>query len=255
MSEENHTEEQTNTPDPAPAENTPPETTEQQQPKENNDWAKRRLSEVAAQRRAAEERAREYENEIIKLKAERDNWRRQNMEGDQQIQQQVNRDYSHLPQEDIDAIVNQRVEQKLRDQTQQSDFDKRVGDLNVKAEKEFGTAYADSVQNLQAAGVGGREFLDVLTSVDNPEKLIVWLGQDANIDAAMNLSNLPLHRMGAEMQRLALRAAKDMAKKKSNAPAPIDPVNGSHVGTGGEPDPSNTSAWMKWRAETARKRR
>ena len=244
----------TNAPNPAdtPAEvvQTPP--AEQQTPANNQppEWVPRRMAELAAARRAAEQRAQQeadarqrLEQEIAQLRAG------QGGEGNPTPQPAA-------PHQNVEQLARTYAEQLVQQRMQEQQTAGRIAEVDAAARKEFGADYDASVQNLTMAGVGGPEFLSVITSVPNPEKLVTWLGKAENIGEAMRVASLPPVQMGIEMTKLAGRAAKEMAKQVSKAPPPVEGIESGSSGSSGGSEPKvGTPEWFKWRNETAKRRR
>lgn len=206
-------------------------------------WVPKRISEITAARRAAEARAAELEAEVARLRASATS-----TPADPAAPAPSN--------QSVEELAKAYAARMVREQTEQQSVSSRVAEIESAGVKEFGDDFNKSVQNLQLAGVGGPEFLKVLTNVPGAEKVITWMGKDANISEAMRIASLDPVQMGIELMKLTPRASKDLAKQISKAPAPITPVDGSGGGDDGAmPDPTNTKAWQEWRNKTARRKR
>lgn len=241
------TNDQTVTP-PAEVVQTPPEQ-QQQQNQQPPEWVPKRMGELAAARRAAEQRAEQVAAENARLQQELAQLRG-GQPGDTTQQQptQQHPNVEQLARTYAEQLVNQRM--------QEQQTTSRIAEVDAAARKEFGADYDASVQNLTMAGVGGPEFLSVITSVPNPEKLVTWLGKTENLAEAMRVTSLPPVQMGIEMTKLASRAAKEMAKQVSKAPPPVEGIEAGGSGGGGSSEPKlGTPEWYKWRNENARRRR
>jgi hypothetical protein len=216
-------------------------------------WVPKRISEITAARRRAEEerdaerqRAAKLEEELAKLR------------------QQPNADGTPQPtpapapnQQQFDQLVNARAEALARQQRETETLNQRIAAINADGTKEFGAEFDKAVGNLNMAGIGGPEFLKVLTSIDNGAKVVAYLGKPENMNEAIRIGSLDPVQMGIEMAKLSDKAAKAFAKQVSKAPAPIEPVTsrGNTGGDGPEPDPSDQKAWIAWRNKTARRGR
>jgi hypothetical protein len=211
-----------------------------QQP--DTSWVPKRISEITAARRAAEQRAEQAEAEVARLRAGQ--------------QQPIDGQQTQKPDQSVDQLARAYAERMVRDQREQDTMKSRIDAINEAGAKEFGDDFEKSVQNLNMAGIGGPEFLKVLTSIDGPEKVVTWLGKSENLNEAMRLASLDPLQMGIEMMKLSSKAAKALSKQISKAPAPISPVDGSGSSSdGAAPDPSDTKAWIAYRNKTARRRR
>lgn len=213
-----------------------------QQP--DTSWVPKRISEITAARRAAEARAADLEAEVARLRA---------------AQTAAPVDPANppvAPPPDIDKLARSYAERMVNEQRAQDTMKSRIDAINEAGMKEFGEDFDKSVQNLNMAGIGGPEFLKVITSIPNAEKVVTWLGKDGNINEAMRIASLDPIQMGIEMTKLAPKAAKELAKQISKVPPPVDLVDGGGGDSGGvEPDPKDTKAWMAWRAKNRKTRR
>jgi len=197
------------------------------------EWARKRMGELAAAKNSAAE-------QLAALKA--------------QIQVQQEPQQSYQPQQNVEELATQIANQRLQEQT----FLNKMNDIEKRAKEEFGQDYDRSVQNLQLAGVGGNDFLHALAEVPNPEKVITWLGKSENVNDAIRIASLSPMQLGIELTKLSTKAAKELSKQKSSAPAPVGEVSGGSsapTGGGAEPPMSDTEAWVAWRRQTARKKR
>ena len=219
--------------------NQEPIETPKEEPKQENsynelpDWARRRMGELAAEKNAAKQKLEEYQN------------------------QSHQPEQNYAPQENIQELAMTYAKQIAAQQVQEQSFVAKMTEIEKNAKAEFGDVYDKSVTNLQLAGVGGQDFLQALAAIPSPEKVITYLGKSENINDAIRIANLSPMQMGVELTKLSSKATKELGKQKSNAPAPVGDVDGgSSRATGSvEPDPSDTAAWVAWRAANARKRR
>lgn len=230
----------------------PPATGEQgqeQDPPPATHWAEKRLGEMAARRRAAEQRAADLEAELQQLRAAGG---RQPAPQEQQGQQG---EYHQLTQAEIDEIAelraNQMLEQREQQRTQQSAaqvFNDRLTAVDKEATEQFGDSYTRAVNNLQNVGVGGREFLDVLTRNKNAGAILTWMGHPDNLDEAARLAALDPVDLAFELAEVAPKAVKATAATRTKAPAPLDTLNGrGGAPSGRAPDPKDTAAWIAHR--------
>lgn len=198
------------------------------------DWARKRMGELAAAKNSAAE-------QLAALKAQ--------MQQVQQVQHS-----EPQPTHNIEELATQIANQRLQEQN----FLNKMNEIEKNAKEEFGQDYDRSVQNLQLAGVGGNDFLHALAEVPNPEKVITYLGKSENVNEAIRISQLSPMQLGIELTKLSSKAAKELSKQKSSAPAPVGEVSGGSsapTGGGAEPPMSDTEAWIAWRRQTARKKR
>lgn len=195
------------------------------------DWARKRMGELAAQKNAEKERAAQLQAQI------------------ESFSQQAPTAQS---QEDVYAIAQKIADQRLSEQT----FIQKMGQIESTAKEQFGEEYDRAISNLSLAGVQSNDFLKALAEIPNPEKVLVFLGRSDNVADAIRIANLNPLQMGIEMTKLSSKAAKELSKQRSNAPAPVGEVSGgSSASSGGtEPPMSDTQAWIAWRNKTKRSR-
>lgn len=221
--------------DPAPAD--PPADDPPQQ--HDTSWVPKRISEITAARRKAEEERDALRAEIERLKTA--------------TTTTAETKTHQAPQQDIEKLADALAERKLNDR----EMTRKIAAINEAGAKEFGDDFEKSVQNLNMAGIGGPDFLKVLTSIDAAEKVVTYLGKPEHLNEALRIGSLDPVQMGIEMAKLSEKANKALAKQISKAPAPIEPVTsrGNAGGDGVEPDPSDQKAWIAWRNKSARKKR
>lgn len=213
---------------------------EQENKASDTSWVPKRIGEVTAARRAAEARAEAAEAELARLRAG-------------QVQQTETP--THAPDQSVEALAKAYAERMVREQQSTESMNSRIAAINEAGAKEFGDDYEKSVQNLQMAGVGGADFLKVLTSVDGAEKLVTYLGKSENLNEAMRVATMDPVQMAVELTKMSTKAAKALSKQISKAPPPATTIDGSGASDGSAPDPSDTAAWMKWRSQNRKSRR
>lgn len=240
------TEQQTEAPQQT-TETQPAEHTEQRQQTDTS-WVPRRISEITAARRAAEQRAEQAEAELARLRAQPGAG---TDAGTQQTTTPTQQNQS------VDQLARAYAERMVREQRDQDSMSSRIAAINEAGVKEFGDDFDKSVQNLNMAGIGGADFLRVITNVPNPEKVVTWLGKSENLNEAMRLASMDPIQMGIEMTKLSSKAAKELGKQISKVPAPLQTVDGGGGGgDGGMPDPAkDPKGFIEWRNKNARKRR
>lgn len=207
-------------------------------------WVPKRISEITAARRAAEERAQRAEAELAQLRA-----------GNGAQEYQTQQTAYQAPNQSFEEAVNARAEALARQKSEQGSMNQRIQAINDAGAKEFGDDYEKSVQNLQMAGIGGPDFLRALTKIEGAEKLVTFLGKTENLNDAMRIGTLDPVEMAIELTKMSTKANKAFSKQVSKAPPPASTIDGGSGGAGGEPDPSDTAAWMKWRSSNRKSRR
>jgi hypothetical protein len=196
----------------------------QEDPKPKTDWAQRRIGELTRKMRE-EQRQREA------LAAELAQYRQPTEQ--QQGQQPA------AP--DIDQLVEQRAAAKIADQNFNQACN-RVFQEGVKADPNFEA----NLRTLQNVGEISRDFLEVVTDMDEGHKVLNHLG--ANPDEADRILSLPPLKQARELAKLEASLSKAAPPPPvSKAPAPITPV-GSRT-TPAEPEefasPAEYIAWRK----------
>ena len=209
----------------------------QEKKSEAPEWAMRRMAEITAKRRAAEEEAARW----------REMYERTQAAATSNVDSQA----AQVPQQSVDQLARAYAE-NLRAQERERE---RLAEIEKSGRKEFGAEFDTAVQNLNAAGVGGPEFLKVIAEIPNAQKVVAWLGKSDNLDEAIRISGLNPIQMGIEMTKLADRASKELMKQVSKAPPPVQHIDGGSSGSDQVEPKVGSKEWFKWRNETARKRR
>lgn len=199
---------------------------------ETPEWAIRRMAEITAKRREAE--------------AEAAHWR-EIAERNQAVAQTEPQNNS----QNVEQMARAYAE-SMRTQERERD---RLVQIETAGRKEFGADFDMAVSNLNAAGVGGPEFLKVIAEIPDAQKVVAWLGKHDNLDEAIRISGLNPIQMGIEMTKLATKAAKETTKQVSRAPAPIQHIEGGSSASDQVEPALNSKEWFAWRAKNARKRR
>ena len=198
------------------------------------DWALRRIAEITAKRREAEAEAARWKEQYERAQAL--------VPADQQ---------QHQPQQNVDQLARAYAENMRAQEREQE----RLANIEQAGRKEFGTEFDVAVSNLNAAGVGGPEFLRVIAEIPNAEKVVAWLGKHDNLGEAVRIAGLSPIQMGIEMTKLSAKAVKEMTKQISKAPAPIQAIEGGSSASDSVEPAVGSKEWFKWRNENARKRR
>jgi len=207
-------------------------------PTEQPDWAIKRISKITAQKHEAERQAEATRQELAALKAAYET---------QGFTPQAETPATLTPAE-VERRANEIAAQRLHEQT----FNQRCNNVAEAGKKEF-TDFQKSVDTLVSAGVMNNGFLEVATQLPDSHKVLQYLGK--NPEKAMAIAEMPPVTMALELAKLAGEAGKLTSRPVSNAPAPIDPIDGKGGGPSGEPDPTNLEAWLAWREKEVAKGR
>lgn len=209
---------------------------QQQEPKqEPPEWVMRRMAEITAKRRAAEEEAARWREMYERA----------------QTAVPVTGESAQVQPQNVDQLARAYAE-NMRAQERERE---RLAQIETAGRKEFGADFDSAVANLNAAGVGGPEFLKVIAEIPDAQKVVAWLGKHDNLGEAIRISGLNPIQMGIEMTRLSEKAAKAMTKQVSKAPPPVQHIEGGSSASDQVEPSVGSKEWFKWRQETARKRR
>lgn len=212
-----------------------PETAEGQEPQEP---AKQELSDAEKEVKALKRRIDRMTQQKYQLSAENDNLRRQPAEQPRQEPQ----DFSQLTAAQIEALVEQRANERLSSQT----LNERTGKVDAQLQKAIGADLPGFYEEIQAAGNAGASLVKAAIELDDAADILAFLARDADeLDKVLALSPI---KQAAHMGRLSARLeAEKSAPKRSNAPAPLTPVKGSAKSS--EPDINDTARWIAWSNE------
>jgi hypothetical protein len=224
-------------PAPQPTEQPAPQPVEEpQEPKsEPPEWVMRRMAEITAKRREAEAEAARWREIAERAQA--------NPSQDAQV--------TPAPQQNVDQLARAYAE-NMRAQERERE---RLAQIESAGRKELGQEFDAAVANLNAAGVGGPEFLKVIAEVPNAEKVVAWLGKHDNLEEAIRIASLSPIQMGIEMTKLADKATKALTKQVSKAPAPVQHIEGGSSASDQVEPAVGSKEWFAWRNQNARKRR
>lgn len=197
----------------------------QEAPKPKTDWAQRRIDQLT---REKHEERRQREALAARLA---------------QYQQPTEQPSGQQPvPQDIDQLVEQRAAQRLADQNFNQACN-RVFQEGVKADPNFET----NLRVLKSVGEIGREFLEVVTDMDEGHKVLNHLG--ANPDEADRILSLPPLKQARELAKLEATLGKAAPPPPvSKAPAPITPVGSKAAPI--DPDSfATTEDYIAWRKQ------
>lgn len=189
----------------------------EQKPNRIPDSVQRRINELTRQKHEAQRQNDELRHQVEQLRQGDQTQPQQTAQDPQQIAQQI------VQRQNFDAACNRVYEQG---KAQFSDFDSAVANLSV-------------------LGVQP-EFLEAVTSMDNPHGILYALAAD--LDDAARIMSLPPVLQGRELERLSIKAAAPASAPVSKAPAPITPVDGS-ASVNTDPEKMTTEEWMAWRKQ------
>jgi flagellar motor protein MotB len=217
------TEEQAHTLAPDSTESSTEQTAEstekpQEAPKPKTDWAQRRIDQLT--REKYEER-RQSESLAQQLA---------------QYQQPTEQQSPSAP--DIDKLVEQRLAEKSFNEACN-----RVFQEGVKADPKF----EQNLRTLQSVGEVSKDFLEVVTDMDEGHKVLNYLG--ANPDEADAILSLPPLKQARALAKLEASISKPAsAPPVSKAPPPISPVGSKAAPV--VPDSFATTAdYIAWRKQ------
>lgn len=140
------------------------------------------------------------------------------------------------------------VQQEAAKLAEQQAFNAKCDTIYSSGSSEFGPEWDSTLANFGMLGGLNQPFLEAVTQLPDAHKVLHQLGSD--MDTAARIMSLPPIAMAVELARLSAKPVKTAPVSK--APPPITPLDGAGSPGGGEPDPSNTAAWIKWREEKLR---
>jgi len=164
----------------------------------------------------------------------------------------------------VEAAAARRAAQE-RMQAEQRQFSTRLDEVWTKGvsafgEENFGTVAA----NLQSVGftpmvdpqtgaIMNTELMQIVMETDDPSKVLYELGSDPN--RAQAIMAMPPAKRAVEIAKLSVApAAKPEPTPLSNAPRPVQPVEGSARPNGEPADNDDDATWFRKREEQLRKR-
>lgn len=155
------------------------------------------------------------------------------------------------PAKPAPVLTEAAIEAKARELVEAQSFNSACNAANDEGVKQYGEAFRQSVQTLQAIGVMDRTFLQAAIDTDKPAAVIHYLGQ--NPEEMERISGLSPTKMAVALERVASKATAKGAAPVSKVPAPVKPVGGKTVSEG-DPNKMSMADWLKWReADLAKK--
>lgn len=205
--------------------------------KDPNAWAVKRIGELTRQRHDAERKAEQ---------AAQDAKRYRELFEQKQRDDGIETITANASPEDIDAMVEQRAQEKARAQASQE-----RGQSVAKQGAETFPDFTSAVQTLDALGITNDQVANLL-GMDDAHAVIYHLGK--NPEEAARILSLPPLQQGRELERLSAKALKAPAPPAvSKAPNPITSVDSTATAQKDQSKMS-TEEWMAWRNKTAKTR-
>lgn len=196
----------------------------QEAPKPKTDWAQRRIDQLT---REKHEERRQREALAAQLA---------------QFQQPAEQQQQPGQPQDIDQLVEQRAAAKIADQNFNQACN-RVFQEGVKADPNFEA----NLRTLQSVGEISRDFLEVVTDMENGHQVLNHLG--AHPDEADAILSLPPLKQARALAKLEATLGKPAAAAPvSKAPAPITPV-GSKAAPVAPDSFASTADYIAWRRQ------
>jgi hypothetical protein len=212
-----------------------PEEAVGQEPQEE---AKPQMSDAEKEVKALKRRIDRMTQQKYQLSAENETLRRQPAEQTRQEQP----DFSQLTPAQVDALIEQRADERLSSQTQMQ----RTSVIDAQLQKKVGAALPEFYAEIQSAGKAGASLVNAAIELDDAADVLAYLSKDSDeLDKVLALSPI---KQAAHLGRLSARIeAEKSAPKRSNAPIPLSPVKGAARSS--EPDINDTARWIKWSNE------
>jgi hypothetical protein len=183
------------------------------------------LSERAAEDQVEEdtdaaEQKEEFEKRIARLAYQEREARKQA----KALQERLDRLEGKSPALPRDQELEALAEQKAIELAQVKVYNDRANAI-YKAGCEAFPDFAQKLDALKEVGNITVPFVEAVDETGDAEKILYYLGK--NPDEAQRIMDLPAHRMGTALGKLAARlAAPPAPKPQSKAPAPIKPISG-----------------------------
>ena len=215
-----------------------PETPETQEPQDNE----AKTSDAEKEARAKQRRIDRLTSNVYRERAENEQLRKSLEQFQRQSAEQPGQDAHQLTAAQIEALVEQRANERLSSQT----LNERTGKVDAQLQKAIGADLPGFYEEIQAAGNAGASLVKAAIELDDAADILAFLAKDGDeLDKVLSLSPI---KQAAYMGRLSARIeAEKSAPKRSNAPAPLSPVKGSAKSS--EPDINDTARWIAWSNE------
>lgn len=164
----------------------------------------------------------------------------------------------------VEAAASRRAAQE-RLRAEQETFSTRLDTIWTKGVSDFGEEnFGTIAANLQSVGftpsvdpqtgaIMNTELMQIVMETDDPSKVLYELGSDPN--RAQAIMAMPPAKRAVEIAKLSVvPAAKPAPTPLSNAPRPVQPVEGSARPNGEPADNDDDATWFRKREEQLRKR-
>lgn len=134
-------------------------------------------------------------------------------------------------------------------------FNARCNEVAMAARAKHGAAFDAALQNLQAAGVMDRPFLESVTALDDAAGVLNHLGQ--NPDEALRIRGMSSYQMAIALAKLeGTLSAGHAPKPPSGMPAPVTRIQGGSTPGSADLDDPNLpyGEWLKLREKQVQTR-
>ncbi len=219
------------------------------------DWLQKKMAADAFEARETARKLKAAEEELAKFKAPKPATPNA---ADAAAAEQNAPAGGYRNQADFDAAVqaeaSRRAQEASATEAQQA-FDAACNAAYVKGKEAFKDDFDTAVSNLQQLGAMNKDMLDLVLGTDDPAKLLFALGSDP--DKAAELMALPPAKRAIEIAKLSVAPPEKVKPTPlSNAPRPIDTIEGSARPNGAPNDNDDDATWFaKRNAEVAARQR
>jgi hypothetical protein len=217
-------------------------------PEDTQPWVKQRMSKLAQQKREERQRADDLQRQLDELRAQQT----------RHTPDQVADMSQEQLQQYVQALAAQQAEQLYQQRTVQSAKQQKWQQIENQGTEGHGPEFLAAAQRLHDYGATNAHFVDALEEIDEAADILVYLGQEQNIEEAARIAALPPVKMAIELARLGSKAKTELKKTRSasKAPPPPSPVggHGATPGAGKEP-PTGSPEWFEWRNKQVAARR
>lgn len=226
-------------------------------PQKLPDWAQKKLAESEFQRREAQRKAKELEDRLAAVEAAKAPPQAAPTPNaaDEAAAERNAPTGGYRSQADFDRAVQaeaSRRENEARQAAATAEFNRRSNDTFEAGVRSFGEDnFRAAVANLQSVGIMDNEFVSLALETDDPAKVLFELGSDP--DRAYQLMALTPAKRAMELAKISAPAPKTPTKL-SNAPRPVQPVEGSARVTGEPRDEDDDQTWFAKRNAEIRSR-
>lgn len=218
------------------------------------DWAQKEIAKKAFEAREATRRAEAAEAELAKARAKQP---APTATAADAAAAELNAPAGgYASPADFDAAVQAEANRRAQADTAsraQAEFDAACNAVYTKAKSDaaMGEHFDAAIQNLQQVGFMNRDMLDIVLASDDAPKVLYELGADP--DRAIALMQMTPAKRAIEIAKMSVPTPAKPTPL-SNAPRPIEPVEGSARPNGEPSDNDDDATWFAKRTAQLQRR-